>query len=114
MRQDGAWGPWQVLDRPVLPEDAAPARTGTDPFVAFGADGAQLRVTTVDGAAPAGLELSLIDPGTAATDETVASAHPAVTAEQAAAELKVPLRFIDSTAALPIQHRRPAGESMNR
>ena len=89
VRQDGAWGPWQVLERPVLPEDAAPARTGTDPFVAFGADGAQLRVTTVDGAAPAGLELSLIDPGTAATDETVASAHPAVAAEQAAVERRL-------------------------
>ena len=24
VRQDGAWGPWQVLDRPVLPEGAAP------------------------------------------------------------------------------------------
>ena len=99
VRQDGAWGPWQVLDRPVLPEDAAPARTGTDPFVAFGADGAQLRVTTVDGAAPAGLELSLIDPGTAATDETVASAHPAVTAEQAAETAGLP-RGVKSSAVV--------------
>ena len=99
VRQDGAWGPWQVLDRPVLPEDAAPARTGTDPFVAFGADGAQLRVTTVDGAAPAGLELSLIDPGTAATDETVASAHPAVAAEQAAETAGLP-RGVKSSAVV--------------
>ncbi|MGJ5609795.1 LysM peptidoglycan-binding domain-containing protein [Micrococcus luteus] len=99
VRQDGAWGPWQVLDRPVLPEDAAPARTGTDPFVAFGADGAQLRVTTADGAAPAGLELSLIDPGTAATDETVASAHPAVTAEQAAETAGLP-RGVKSSAVV--------------
>ncbi|MCV7603911.1 N-acetylmuramoyl-L-alanine amidase [Micrococcus luteus] len=99
VRQDGAWGPWQVLERPVLPEDAAPARTGTDPFVAFGADGAQLRVTTVDGAAPAGLELSLIDPGTAATDETVASAHPAVAAEQAAETAGLP-RGVKSSAVV--------------
>ena len=99
VRQDGAWGPWQVLDRPVLPEDAAPARTGTDPFVAFGADGAQLRVTTADGAAPAGLELSLIDPGTAATDETVASAHPAVAAEQAAETAGLP-RGVKSSAVV--------------
>lgn len=90
VRQDGAWGPWQVLERAVLPEGAAVTRTGTDPFVAFGADGAQLRLTTADGAAPAGLELSLIDPGTAATDEAVASAHPAVSADQAAQDAALP------------------------
>ena len=114
VRQDGAWGPWQVLDRPVLPEDAAPARTGTDPFVAFGADGAQLRVTTVDGAAPAGLELSLIDPGTAATDETVASAHPAVAAEQAAETAGLP-RGVKSSAvvggAAPAEARTVASDA---
>ena len=71
VRQDGAWGPWQVLDRPVLP----------------------------DGAAPAGLELSLIDPGTAATDETVASAHPAATAEQAAETAGLP-RGVKSSAVV--------------
>lgn len=71
VRQDGAWGPWQVLKRPVLPEDAAPA----------------------------GLELSLIDPGTAATDETVASAHPAVAAEQAAETAGLP-RGVKSSAVV--------------
>ena len=73
LHQDGAWTGWQELERTVWTEDVPSERTGTDPLVAFGATGAQVRVVTADGAAPAGFELSLIDPGTSATDEAVAS-----------------------------------------
>ncbi|MDO4238758.1 LysM peptidoglycan-binding domain-containing protein, partial [Micrococcus sp.] len=89
LRQDGAWTGWQELERTVWTEDVPAERTGTDPLVAFGATGAQVRVVTADGAAPAGFELSLIDPGTAATDEAVAS-QPTPTLDEVA-----------ETAALP-------------
>ena len=52
-----------------------------------------------DGAAPAGLELSLIDPGTAATDGAVASAHPAVSVDQAAQDAALP-RGVKSSAVV--------------
>ncbi|MGC5048457.1 LysM peptidoglycan-binding domain-containing protein [Micrococcus porci] len=89
LHQDGAWTGWQELERTVWTEDVPAERTGTDPLVAFGATGAQVRVVTADGAAPAGFELSLIDPGTAATDEAVAS-QPTPTLDEVA-----------ETAALP-------------
>ncbi|MDY6054940.1 N-acetylmuramoyl-L-alanine amidase [Micrococcus sp.] len=100
LHQNGVWSPWQDLTRTVLDEAGPAGRTGTDPLVAFGADGAQLRVVTEDGTAPAGMELSLIDPGTAPTDAEAA---------QAAAHTPAPALPTGRTvvAQVPVQGSEP-------
>lgn len=71
---DGRWSPWtpMVLDTDHGPTpgsaEAARAVPGTDPFVVGDVDNVQLKATSDTGAAPDGLTLSVIDPGTAAAD----------------------------------------------
>ena len=89
VREDGRWSGWELLE----PADGGPDagtkeyeqardRTGTEPIVAFGADGIQVRVDSADGRAPAGLRADLVDAGESRAD---AVAEPAASAAAASA-----------------------------
>ena len=69
VREDATWSEWYVLAANEEGPDANTAearesrhRTGTDPLLTGGADGVQVRVDTPSGNAPAGLQVSLVDP----------------------------------------------------
>lgn len=68
VREDGGWTDWHDLEVHADQMAGETGRTGTEPLLTNGADGVQVKVLTVSGKEPQGLELSLIDPGTAATD----------------------------------------------
>lgn len=70
-RTAGAWSPWQSLEAsPDAPSTSSSqtgiaARAGTEPlWVGAGADGVEARLEASTGAAPVGLTVNLIDPGT--------------------------------------------------
>jgi hypothetical protein len=73
-RTAGMWSTWtpMVFDADHGPTpgtaEARKARPGTDPFVVGAVDDVQLKAESRTGAAPAGLTLSVIDPGTSAAD----------------------------------------------
>ncbi|RHA38899.1 N-acetylmuramoyl-L-alanine amidase [Cellulomonas rhizosphaerae] len=73
VRESGVWTPWQSLE---LVDAGVPGeRPGTEPLISSGADAAQVRVATDNGAVePAGLRLDVVetpdDPGTAALTAT--------------------------------------------
>ncbi len=81
VRVDGAWTDWQSADGDVAADadraEAASAdgRDGTDPIVALGADGLQLRAAADDGPVT-GLKAVLVDPGSRAADATAAASVP--------------------------------------
>jgi hypothetical protein len=76
LHEGGAWTAWQSL---AQTGDGLPTeRPGTEPLLSNGADGVQVRVTTADGgAAPAGLRVDLVDPGTSPADGQTSSDPPA-------------------------------------
>jgi hypothetical protein len=62
VREAGAWTPWQSLE--VVDAGVPGERPGTEPLMTAGADAAQVRVATADGAAePAGLRLDIVETG---------------------------------------------------
>ncbi len=78
-RVDGQWSSWYVLPSgdehgpdPGSPEDEQ-VRGGTDPLLVEPSDGVQVRVDSVDGTAPAGLRVDLVDPGTSPADAVVST-----------------------------------------
>jgi hypothetical protein len=88
-RSGGQWSSWQPMD---VDEDHAPdpgspegvnARPGSDPMVIGAVDAVQLRARSESGAAPAALELSLIDPGVSPTDATVGAPAYAMSSARA-------------------------------
>jgi uncharacterized protein with LGFP repeats len=92
LREDDGWSEWVSLE----PNDEGPdagteefARAsqvvGTDPVVTDGADAVEVRVTAEGGDAPAGLEVSVIDPGTSAGDATLQESTPLSGADAAVA-----------------------------
>ena len=88
LKEAGRWGDWQTLDREGGPDaGTAEARSAavvssTSPIVSPDARGIQVRVDTRGGAAPTGLRLMTIDPGTSAADATLSGA-PAASASAA-------------------------------
>lgn len=67
-RSDGSWSDWTEVAVDVEGPDpgtaeAAHARPGTEPLVAAGSDGIQVRVETADGLEPDGLAVTLVDGG---------------------------------------------------
>jgi hypothetical protein len=93
VREDGAWTAWQTLQ----PNDEGPDRgteeyarassvTATDPIVSAGADAVQVRLDTVEGTPPEGLEVVVIDPGTSAGDATTSQSAPLSSAGAATAQ----------------------------
>jgi hypothetical protein len=75
---DRGWSGWRELhfdpsEGPAPGEEPAAARDGTAPLWVGAADGVEASVHSAEGAAPADLELTLVDPGTdpAATASTV-------------------------------------------
>ncbi|WP_238992791.1 N-acetylmuramoyl-L-alanine amidase [Jiangella aurantiaca] len=100
------WTPWyEVHDDGHAPDpgtaEAAEARRGTDPVVLPGSEAIEVRIETPDGELPAGLEVTLIDPGTAAADAAPAPAEaaPASAPSSAAASADAPMPVIYSRAA---------------
>ncbi|MFB2571307.1 N-acetylmuramoyl-L-alanine amidase [Micrococcus sp. IITD107] len=77
VREDAEWTEWTSLEIHDGNERPGLTRVGTEPLVSSGGDAVQVRVSTVDGEVPEGLDLQLIDPGTAATDGQLAPASPA-------------------------------------
>lgn len=77
VREDEGWSDWSSLEIHDGQERPGLTRVGTEPLVSSGGDAVQVRIATVDGEAPAGLDLQVIDPGTAPTDGAVAPASPA-------------------------------------
>ncbi|GAA1674396.1 hypothetical protein GCM10010977_27640 [Citricoccus zhacaiensis] len=77
VREAGEWTDWNSME--IHDGDEAPHadRVGTEPLISSGGDAIQVRVTTADGEVPAGLELELIDPGTAETDGKLEAASVA-------------------------------------
>lgn len=82
VKADGEWGAWTPL--PI--EDGGPdagtaearrARTGTAPMPAAGAEGVEVEVTSSSGAAPKGLELTMVDGKRAAADSASGPANSA-------------------------------------
>jgi hypothetical protein len=73
-RVDGVWSPWRPV--PYHQEEAPDpssaegraARPGTDPVYVGDVDDVQVRALTDSGKAPAGMTLSLVDPGAAAME----------------------------------------------
>ena len=87
VREAGTWSEWQVLaanedgpDANTTEGQASRHRAGTSPLLTGMADGVQVRVDTADGIAPAGLQVSLIDPGTSPGDAALDAAMPAAMA----------------------------------
>jgi N-acetylmuramoyl-L-alanine amidase/FG-GAP-like repeat len=82
----GRWSPWQPMaydpDHGPTPgtAEARAATPGTDPFVVGAVDQVQLRAVSGSGRAPAGLSLTVVDPGASAAD------RPAAVRANAAAE----------------------------
>src|SRR5665647_3057241 len=83
VREAGAWGEWNVLaanedgpDANTTEGQASRHRAGTSPLLTGMADGVQVRVDTVNGIAPAGLQVSLIDPGTSPGDAALDAVMP--------------------------------------
>jgi hypothetical protein len=74
-RTAGTWSGWQDLGGtadeqpdPETPDTTAAVRGGTSPLWVGEADGVQVRVDVLSGADPAGLRLSLVDPGNSPAD----------------------------------------------
>jgi hypothetical protein len=89
-RAGGAWTDWSALPQESAEHapdpgtaEAAHERAGTDPLVVAHSDGVEVRVDTVDGVAPTGLRVDLVEPGTSAADATVGT-RPAGAASAAA------------------------------
>ena len=65
---DGVWGDWEEIeyDEAHGPDPDSPegrkARAGTDPIVVGAVDEVQVKVETVDGEAPGGMRLAVVDP----------------------------------------------------
>ena len=79
LREKGSWSGWQALapsDEDGPDQGTAEARSavhGTEPLLTDGADGVQVRVSSPSGAAPAGLKVQTVDPGTAPADSARSS-----------------------------------------
>ncbi len=90
-RTHGRWSGWTTMpyDADHGPDpssvEARHARPGTDPFVVGVVDDVQLKVLTSTGAAPAGLTLSVVNPGSSSSD-----AHPLPITPDEAAETPTP------------------------
>ncbi len=83
VREAGTWGEWNVLtanddgpDANTTEGQASRHRAGTSPLLTGMADGVQVRVDTANGTAPAGLQVSLIDPGTSPGDAALDAVLP--------------------------------------
>lgn len=90
VREAGTWGEWNVLavnedgpDANTTEGQASRHRAGTSPLLTGMADGVQVRVDTANGIAPAGLQVSLIDPGTSPGDAALDAVMPAAMASAA-------------------------------
>ena len=74
VRTDGQWSDWQELDSTDEGTDGGtdggnvPQRDGTDPLWVDHADGVQVHIEQIAGAAPSDLRVDLIDPGTSSAD----------------------------------------------
>ncbi len=77
VREAGEWTDWNSMEIHYGDEAPHADRVGTEPLISSGGDAIQARVTTADGEVPAGLELELIDPGTAETDGKLEAASSA-------------------------------------
>ena len=80
-RAGGAWTGWSALPQESAEHapdpgtaEAAHERAGTDPVVVAHSDGVEVRVDTRSGAAPAGLRVDLVEPGTSDADASVGTA----------------------------------------
>ncbi|WP_053205206.1 FG-GAP-like repeat-containing protein [Jiangella muralis] len=101
-----AWSPWYAVhDDGHAPDadtaEAEGARRGTDPVILPGSEAIEIRVEAPGGEVPAGLELTLIDPGEAAADTAAEPADAATTLQRtpAAARDGAPRPVIHSRAA---------------
>jgi hypothetical protein len=81
-RSGGTWSGWSLLggaaDEEADGAEAARSRGGTTPAWVGSADGVQVRVDLLRGAAPTGLRVALVDPGRSAAD--AAASAPFTTA----------------------------------
>jgi hypothetical protein len=82
-------------------EAAEAGRPGTDPVVVGNVDKVQMRVETVSGKAPAGLELAVIDPGTSKVVKEPAAIDTAM----------LPASDREATSSAPIESTAGLGET---
>ena len=105
-RSGGAWSDWRLLggaaDEEAEAGEEARSRAGTSPLWIGHADGVQVRVDVLSGAAPTGVRVSLVDPGTSPADAAAADpgGQPLSVAHAAGAR---------SVAAPPIRTRAAWG-----
>lgn len=93
VRAGDTWSDWfemEAIDGGAGEESAeiGEGRGGTDPLVAVGSDGVQVRVETADGEPPAGLRVVLVDGGddaTAAASATTAAVKRSVAVDRVTA-----------------------------
>lgn len=71
VRENGEWTQWNSLE--LLPTENGDATAGTEPLIADEATGIQVRVLTVSGTEPDGLEVTLIDAGDSKNDDVDAA-----------------------------------------
>jgi hypothetical protein len=97
VRQHGAWSPWHALDADddhgpdsTVAADNATTRAGSAPWFTGPADGYQVRVGVVSGAAPTDVRVSLVDPGTSPADGWLGAPGTLSAAGQAAASAPQP------------------------
>ena len=78
----GGWSSWRELHIGHGPTAGSPetrqTRLGTDPLAVGEVDAVQLRATSATGTAPRDLELSVIDPGYSASDESAVGVATAI------------------------------------
>lgn len=86
--ENGEWTEWNVLD--LLPTQPGDSIAGAEPLIADFATGIQVRVLTVSGEEPDGLEVTLIDAGESDNDNLNASEDIASSASAATASVLQP------------------------
>ncbi|APU40101.1 peptidoglycan recognition protein [Streptomyces sp. TN58] len=114
----GAWTPWVTLEplKAGLDGDRPGARGATEPVWVGAADGAEVRVSGGSAALPAGLELDLVDPGTAGRGGAAKSAPAPGARTTAGAAVGAAAPGPESTAPRPDVVSRAqwgADESLN-
>jgi hypothetical protein len=104
--KNGTWSGWSDVkyDAEEGPKDdgseGRTVRPGTDPLVIGDVDQVQMKAETVNGKAPADLELAVIDPGTGKVTKQAAAIDTA----------KIPASDRTATSSAPIEQTAPATE----
>lgn len=121
-RNDGVWTDWTELavdaDGPDPgTAEAAHAKAGTEPLVAAGSDGIQVRVEAPDGAEPDGLAVTLVDggvdqPTAASASATQASWRPGTVLASVGGSTTTVRSVVSDTVPLAAPTAAPTPDSL--